>query len=166
MRFVAVMCAMAGAAVAVSGCGASQVIDPVARAAATTSSTGYKMSGVMSITGAATPVTASVVGAIDPGANSGTMTVDETVAGQHVHAPMVFSGLNFWMKSSAIPGAANRTGGKAWIYVDMNKALGAMGVGSLPSTVDPSQFLSYLKSVGAGPTRVGPLTIHGVHTTE
>jgi hypothetical protein len=156
---------MAGA-VAVSGCGASQVVDPVAKAASTTlSSGGYKMSGVMSVTGAASPVTASMAGVIDPVANSGTMTIDETVGGQRVHGPMVFSSLSFWMKSSAIAGAASRTG-KPWIYIDMSKALGAMGVGSLPSTIDPSQFLNYLNAVGASPTRVGPVSIHGVHTTE
>jgi hypothetical protein len=92
--------------------------------------------------------------------------VDENVDGQHVHVPMMFSGLNFWMRSSAISGAASRTGGKGWVYVDMNKAIGAMGVSALPSTVDPSQFVGYLKAVGANPTRVGPVSINGVRTIE
>jgi hypothetical protein len=124
------------------------------------------MSAVMSITGAAAPVTAAMKGQIDTAANSGTMTIDESVGGQRVHAPAVFSQLSFWMKSSAIAGGARRTGGKAWIYIDMNKALGTMGVGSLPSTINPSQFLQYLRTVGASPTVVGPVSIHGVHTTE
>jgi len=166
-RIVASLCALAGAAVALSGCGASQAVDPVAKAAASTLSTsGYKMSAVMSVTGAATPVSASLTGAIDTAANSGTMTIDEAVDGQQVHAPVIYSGLNFWLKSSAIAGAAARTGGKAWIYLDMGKALGAMGVSSLPSTINPSQFLDYLNSVGASPTRVGSVSINGVKTTE
>jgi hypothetical protein len=164
---VAVLCQIAGVAVALGGCGASQVADPVARAASTTlGAEGYKMSAVMTITGTAAPVTASMSGGIDTTANSGTMTIDETVDGQRIHAPMIFSQLNLWMRSAAIAGAARRTGGKAWIYVDMTKALGAVGVGSLPSTVNPSQFLSYLNTVGAAPTRVGSLAIHGVQTTE
>jgi hypothetical protein len=164
---VASLCAVAGAAIAVGGCGASQVVDPVARAASTTlGSAGYKMSAAMTITGTAAPVTATMKGQIDAAANSGTMTIDESVDGQRIHAPAVFSALNFWMRSAAIPGAAQRTGGKAWVYVDMSKALGAMGVASLPSTVNPSQFLSYLKAVGASSTRVGTVSIHSVQTTE
>jgi hypothetical protein len=166
-RIVALLCVLAGAAIAVSGCSASQAVDPVSRAAAATLSTaGYKMSAVMTVTGAASPVSATLRGQIDTAANSGTMTIDESVGAQHVHAPAIFSQLNFWMKSSAIAGAARRTGGKAWIYVDMSKALGAMGVGSLPSTSNPGQFLQYLRTVGANPTRVGPVSIHGVSTTE
>ncbi|HWF73721.1 MAG TPA: hypothetical protein VG186_10285 [Solirubrobacteraceae bacterium] len=166
-RIVVLLCALAGAAIAVSGCAAGQAVDPVSKAAAATLSTsGYKMSGIMSVTGGAAPVNATVSGQIDPATNSGTMTIDETVGGQRVSGPAIFSQLNFWMRSSAIAGAARRTGGKAWIYVDMTKALGAVGVGSLASTVNPSQFLQYLRTVGANPTVVGPMTIHGVHTTE
>lgn len=166
-RFLASLCALVAAAVAVAGCGASQVADPVARAAASTLSTsGYKMSAVMNVSGAATPVTATLTGAIDTAANSGTMTIDESVDGQEVHAPVIFSGLNFWMKASAFAGASARTGTKTWIYLDMGKALGAMGVSSLPSTTNPSQFLDYLNTVGAKSTRVGPVSINGVKTTE
>ena len=166
-RFLAWLCALAGAVLAVSGCGASQVVDPVAQAAtATLGAGGYKLSAVMSVTGAAAPVTATMTGAVDPPANTGTMTINEILGGHRVSAPVIFSSLNFWMRSSAIAGAARRTGGKAWIYVDMNKALGALGAGSLPSTVNPSQFLDYLKTTGATPTRVGPVAINGVPTTE
>lgn len=165
-RFVALLGAVTGAAVAVAGCGASQVVDPVAQAAQVTASApGYRMSAVMSITGAV-PVTASMSGAIDTAADSGTMRMREVLAGHQVNAPMVFSRLNFWMRASAIAGAAKLTGGRPWIYVDMSKALGAMGVGSLPGTTDPSQFLNYLHAVGANPSVVGKVTIHGVHTTE
>jgi hypothetical protein len=165
-RFVAFLCAVAGAAVAVAGCGASQVVDPVAQAATVTrTAAGYKMSAVMSLTGA-TPVTASMTGAINTATDDGTMSMHEVVDGTHVSAPMVFSGLNFWMRSGAIPGASKLTAGKPWIYVDMSKALGAMGVGSLPGTTDPSQFLSYLTAVGANPTRVASVSINGVQTTE
>ena len=167
------LCALAGAAVAVGGCGASQVadpsqvVDPVAQAAtATVGSGGYKMSAVMTVTGAAAPVTATMTGGINTTSNSGLMTIDEVVDGQRIHAGMIFSRLSFWMKASAIAGAAKRTGGKAWIYVDMSKALGAIGVGSLPSTINPSQFLDYLRTVGANPTRIGSQSIHSVQTTE
>ena len=165
--FVASVCAAAGAAVAVGGCGVSQVIDPVARAAAATASApGYRVSALMSISGGSAPVTARLRGTIDTAAGSGTISTDEMVAGQEVKAPMVFSGLNFWMRSAAIPGASKLTGGKPWIYVDMNKTLAAMGAGSLPGTTDPSQFLSYLTAAGAAPTRVASVSINGVPTTE
>jgi hypothetical protein len=161
------LCAVASAAVAVSGCGASQAVDPVAQAAAVTASApGYRMSAVMSISSTSSPVTARMKGAVDTAANSGTMNLTEVVAGQRVKAAMVFSRLNFWMKAAAIPGATQVTGGKPWIYVDMSKALAAMGVGSLPGTTDPSQFLDYLKAVGANPAVVGPESINGVSTTE
>ncbi|MEA2196729.1 MAG: hypothetical protein QOJ25_780 [Solirubrobacteraceae bacterium] len=166
-RFVPPLCALLGAAAALSGCGASRAVDPVARAATATLGTqGYKMSAVMTVAGAASPVTATMRGSIDATANRGTMTVDENIDGQHIHAPMLFSSLSFWMRSASIAGAARRTGGKAWIYVDMSKALGAMGVTSLPSTVNPAQFLDYLRTVGASPARVGTLAIHGVSTTQ
>jgi hypothetical protein len=166
-RIVALVCALAGTAIAISGCGASQAVDPVARAAAATlSSSGYKMSALMTITGGAAPVNATITGQIATASNTGTLFIDETVGGQRVRAPAIFSQLNFWMRSSAIAGAARRTGGKAWIYLDMSKALSAMGAGSLPSTINPSQFLQYLRTVGASPTVVGPVQIHGVKTTE
>ena len=165
--FVVWVFAVAIAAVAVGGCGASQVIDPVARAAAVTASTpGYQTSAVMSISGAGAPVTARIKGAVDTATNTGTMNVSEVIAGQSIDAAMVFSRLNFWMRSAAIPGAASYTGGKPWIYVDMTKTLAAMGLGSLPATTDPTQFLHYLGAVGANPTVVGPVTINGVSTTE
>ncbi|HWC86922.1 MAG TPA: hypothetical protein VG388_10305 [Solirubrobacteraceae bacterium] len=170
-RFLPLLCSLVSAALALSGCGGSKkttvTVNPVTRAATSTlKAQGYKMSAVMTVAGTAAPVTATMRGTIDAATNSGTMTIDEVLAGEHVHAPMIFSQLNFWMRSASIAGAARRTGGKAWIYVDMSKALGAMGVGSLPSTVNPGQFLSYLKTAGANPTRVGTLTIHGVRTTE
>jgi len=166
-RLLASLCALAGAAVALGGCGASQIVDPVARAATVTlDSSGYKIGAVMSITGGPTPLTASVSGAIDTDTNSGTMTVDETVGGQRLRAPVIFSGLNVWMKSSAVPGAAQRAGGKPWLYVDMSKALGSVGITPLSGTNNPSQFLGYLHAVGASPTRVGAVSINGVKTTE
>jgi hypothetical protein len=164
---LASLCALAGAAVALGGCGASQIVDPVARAATVTlDSSGYKIGAVMSITGGPTPLTASVSGAIDTDTNSGTMTVDETVRGQRLRAPVIFSGLNVWMKSSAVLGAAQRAGGKPWLYVDMSKALGSVGITPLSGTNNPSQFLGYLHAVGASPTRVGAVSINGVKTTE
>ena len=166
-RFVASLCLVAGAAAGVSGCGAAQVIDPVAKAAAVTSSMpGYQMSAVMSISSASAPVSATMKGSVDTAQDSGTMNLSENVAGTQVNAPMVFAKLNFWMKAAAIPGAAQVTGGKPWIYVDMSKALAAMGVGSLPGTTDPTQFLDYLNAVGANPTVVGPVSINGTATTE
>lgn len=166
-RLLASLCALAGAAVALGGCGASQIVDPVARAATVTlDSSGYKIGAVMSITGGPTPLTASVSGAIDTDTNSGTMTVDETVRGQRLRAPVIFSGLNVWMKSSAVLGAAQRAGGKPWLYVDMSKALGSVGITPLSGTNNPSQFLGYLHAVGASPTRVGAVSINGVKTTE
>jgi hypothetical protein len=166
-RFVASVCAVAGATIAVAACGASQAIDPVSRAAAVTLSTpGYRMSAVMSVSSPTAPVTASMTGQIDTAADRGTMTMNEVVGGRPVKAAMVFSKLNFYMRSAAIPGASKLTGGKPWIYVDMGQALGAMGVGSLPGTTDPSQFLDYMSAVGATPTRVASVSIHGVKTTE
>jgi hypothetical protein len=161
------VCGVAGAAVAVGGCGTGQVIDPVSQAAAVTASaSGYRMSAVMSISSASAPVTAKMKGSVDTAVNTGTMNLTEVVGGQPVKAAMVFSKLNFWMKASAIPGASQLTGGKPWIYVDMSKALSAMGVGSLPGTTDPSQFLDYLRAVGANPAVVGTVSINGVSTTE
>jgi hypothetical protein len=164
---VALLCGVVGAALAVGGCGASQVIDPVSQAAAVTASApGYRMSAVMTLSSTSAPVTASMKGSVDTASNSGTMSLSENVSGQAVKAAMIFSRLNFWMKAAAIPGASQLTGGKAWIYVDMSKALGAMGVGSLPGTTDPSQFLDYLRTVGASPTVVRSVSINGTPTTE
>lgn len=124
------------------------------------------MSAVMKLDSASDPVSARLKGTVDTGTDSGTMDLTEVVAGERIKAAMVFSKLSFWMKASAIPGATQLTGGKPWIYVDMSKALAAMGVGSLPGTTDPTQFLQYLKAVGASPTVVGPVSINGIATTE
>jgi hypothetical protein len=156
------------ATVALGGCGgSSQSTNKLATAATkTASSKGYQMAAVMTLSNTSAPVTAVMRGTINPTANEGTLRLDEVVGGTQVSAPMVFSGLNFWMRASAIPGAASLTGGKPWIYVDMNKALAAMGIGSLPGTTNPTQFLDYLSASSSNPKVVAVTVIHGVATTE
>ena len=78
--------AAVGAAVIISGCGAantvSQAVDPVAKAAETTSKVqGYRMSAAVTINTAVGAVKTTMSGVMDRATRTGQMTSTESVAG-------------------------------------------------------------------------------------
>lgn len=159
-------------AIAISGCGAtrdvSNVVDPVAQAATTTShAPGYRMSVTTVATTAGTTVRGTMTGVIDTVRHTGAFTTHETVAGHAVSIVERLSGTTIYMKLPNEPGLNSLTGGKPWLKLDFSRALGAFGLGGLTTqSSNPAQFLDYLRAVGAKPTRVGTATIDGVQTTH
>jgi hypothetical protein len=154
---------------AFSGCGSSSTttVDPVARAADVTAQVpGYRLAATTTVTTPAGPVTVAMNGQFDRATRSGELTSAETVAGHHLAITEVFSGLTFYLRAAGLPQLTRFTGGKPWLKFDMSQMLGAMGLGSLPTGTDPSQFLDYLRAVSASTKRVGSAAVRGVNTTH
>jgi hypothetical protein len=167
-----VAAAAAAVAVVVSGCGAAnsvkQAIDPVAKAAETTSQVqGYKVSGVITMNSGLGPVKTTMSGEMNRATRTGEMTTTSSVAGHQVTLKERISGLTVYMDSSAIPGADQMTHGKPWLKMDMSRAFGSLGLGSMSSTsTDPGQFVDYLRAVSDNTRKVGTDTVRGVATTK
>ncbi len=164
--------AAAAAAVIISGCGAantvSQAVDPVAKAAETTSKVqGYRMSAAVTISTAVGAVKTTMSGVMDRATRTGQMTSTESVAGHSFSMSERMSGLTIYMNASSIPGLSQLTHGKQWLKMDMSRAFGSFGVGSLStSSTDPSQFVDYLRAVSDDTKEVGSDTVRGVATTR
>jgi hypothetical protein len=157
-----------GAAGVISGCGASQTLDPVARAADVTSKVpGYRIQATTTVGTAAGSVRVTMSGIMNRADRSGRMTAHENLAGHALTMSERFSGLTFYMDASGLPGATQVTHGKRWLKMDMSRTLGSLGLGSLSTTsTDPSQFVDYLRAVSANTRRVGTDTVHGTSTTH
>jgi hypothetical protein len=155
-------------AVAVSGCGSvSSTVDPVAKAAETTAQVqGYKLSATMNITTSQGTQHMTMAGSVDRVHHTGELSASEMVLGHQLNFDEVFSALTFYIKTSGIPGISKVTGGKPWIKFDMSRMLGAMGLGSLPTGTDPSQFVDYLRAVSTSTKSEGTDTIRGIPTTH
>ncbi len=159
-------------AVALSGCGATKAIsgavDPVAQAAVTTShAAGYRMSVTTEATGAGTTVRGIMTGAIDTATHTGAFTLHETVAGHAISILERQSGTSIYMKLPNQAALASVTGGKPWLKLDFSRALGAFGLGGLPTqSTNPGQFIDYLRAAGDKPKRVGTETVDGAQTTH
>ncbi len=164
---------LAGAAAIASvalftGCGSSATIDPVARAADVTARVpGYRIAALATVsTPASGPLHIAMSGDFDRADRSGTMTAAETVAGHRFKFTEVFSGLTFFMRAAGLPQLQRLTGGKSWLKFDMSRMLGAIGLGSLPTGTDPTQFVDFLRAVSASTTKLGTETVRGVRTTH
>ena len=172
MRAAGAAAVAAAAAIVISGCGAantvSQAVDPVARAAETTSRVqGYRMSASVTINTAVGPVKSTMSGVMDRVTRTGEMTSTESVAGHSFAMSERLSGLTVYMNVSSIPGLDQLTHGKQWLKMDMSRAFGSLGVGSLSTTSsDPSQFVDYLRAVSDNTRKVGTDTVRGVATTR
>jgi hypothetical protein len=181
---VALGAAAIAGGVAISGCGASNAIDPVAKAADRSSSTpGFRMSMTIQVSSGAlpAPMTATGTGSFDPPAHSGrfsmTMALPGSAAVRQVfgsgglHLEEVLKGSTVYVKlpaalSGRIPGAAKRP----WMKVDLSKLPGGQGsalssLTSNPVSGDPSQLLQYLRGSG-GMTKVGTEQVTGRSTTH
>src|SRR5947209_18011210 len=175
--------AVAGAG-ALSGCGASNVIDPVAKAAdASAAAPGYRMTFSMQINSGALPGAVSVTGsgACDPPAHAGSFAlkmalpnipaVNQVFGSGGLAVQEVLKGSIVYVKlpaalTSRIPGATSRS----WIRVDLSKLAGGQGsalsaLAANPVAGDPSQLLQYRGGSG-GMTKVGSEQVAGRSTTH
>jgi hypothetical protein len=152
----------------ISGCGYSSAIGPVARAADVTSRVpGYRMAATTTITTPASgPLRMTMTGLFDRTNRTGSIVAAERVAGHRFRFTEVFSGLTFFMKAAGMPQLGKLSGGKQWLKFDMSRMLGAMGLGSLPTGTDPTQFVDFLRAVSSSTTKVGTQAVRGVSTTH
>jgi len=175
----AVTALVAGGA-AVSGCGASAALDPIARAAEVTSQqTGAKIALTMQLSSAALPgggfaITAN--GYIDERQRSGEMSMDLSgvpgasalPGGGAGTVQMIFQYPVIYMDMPFLAGELPE--GKTWMKLDLTKAASAAGINlsqlsSLDQT-DPTQFLEYLRASSGGVATVGHESLDGTPTTH
>lgn len=171
-KLITAAVALAGGAIALSGCGATRAIsgtvDPVARAATIAAQApGYRLSATIDTSSAATSVHGTMSGVVDTTRHTGAFTMRESVAGHDVTIVERMSGLIAYMRLPSQPALQRLTGGKPWIELDFGRALGGLGFSALPGQgANPTQFLDYLRTVGAKTTKVGTETIDGSPTTH
>jgi len=168
-------------AVAISGCGASATLDPIARAAEVSSQqTGVTIAMTMqfsspSLPGGTYSITAN--GSFDERAHSGQMTMDLSGVpglsslpggGGNGQVQMVMLYPDIYMHMPFLAGQLPE--GKTWMKLDITKAAAAAGVNtsSLSSLDqnDPTQFLEYLRGSSGGVVSLGSETVEGVLTTH
>jgi hypothetical protein len=105
-----------------------------------------------------------MTGSIDRANHTGEFVAHQTVLGHQLNLTEVFSQLTFYLNTAGVPAFAKLTGGKRWIEFDMSRMLGAMGLSSMPTGSDPSQFVDYLRAVSSSTKALGTATIRGVAT--
>jgi hypothetical protein len=174
------LAAIGAGGVAVSGCGASATLDPIARAAEISSQqSGAKFSLTTQLASSALPgggfsITAN--GYLDEHDRSGEMTMDLSgipgasalPGGGAGTVQMIFQYPVIYMNLPFLAGKLPE--GKTWMEIDLSKAAQADGIdlsqlSSLDET-DPTQFLEYLRASSGGVTTVGHETVDGVPTTH
>ncbi len=172
--------ALGAGGVAVSGCGASATLDPIARAAEISSQqSGAKFSLTTQLASSALPgggfsITAN--GYLDERDRSGEMTMDLSgipgasalPGGGAGTVQMIFQYPVIYMNLPFLAGKLPE--GKTWMELNLTKAAQADGIdlsqlSSLDET-DPTQFLEYLRASSGGVTTVGRETVDGVPTTH
>jgi hypothetical protein len=172
--------ALVAGAVAMSGCGASATLDPIARAAeVSTQQTGVTVAMTMrfsspSLPGGTYAITAN--GSFDERAHTGQMTMDlsgvpgfSSLAGAgegQVQMTMLYP--DIYMHAPFLAGKLPE--GKTWMKLDITKAAAAAGVDSSSLSSldqsDPTQFLQYLRGSAGGVVSLGSETVEGVPTTH
>ena len=177
---LAAVAALAAGGVAVSGCGTSETLDPIARAAEVTSQqTGAKISLTMQLSSASLPgggLAISAHGYIDNRDRSGEMSMDLSgipgasalPGGGAGTVQMIFQYPVIYMNMPFLAGKLPE--GKTWMKLDLTKAAQAAGLNlsqlsSLDQT-DPTQFLEYLRASTGAVTTVSSESLDGVSTTH
>ncbi len=148
------------------GCGSSSGSNTgvVARAAADTATVpGYRIAALLTLTSSATGETAvALTGAFDRANNLAQFTTVAGAGGQPVRISEIVSGGTVYMGAEAFPNGVRLSGGKRWLKLDTTRARAAIGVTSLPSTSDPTQFIDYLRAVSTATYSKGTQLIRGV----
>jgi hypothetical protein len=173
------LAAVAAGGVAVSGCGASATLDPIARAAEVTSQqAGARVKLTMQFSSPALPSGYSITatGYFDERDRSGEMSMDlsgipgaSALPGGGVSTvKMIFQYPVIYMDMPFLAGKLPE--GKTWMKLDLAKAAQAAGVDlSQLSSLEqdnPTQFLEYLRASSGGVLKEGTEVIDGVPTTH
>jgi hypothetical protein len=175
----------AAAALGASGCGSSNVVDPVAQAATTSAGApGFRMTFSLQMRSSQLPIvfTGTGNGSFDVAHHAGALALDMTVpdvpqvtqalGGNTLHLEELIKGLTIYMKLP--PALADRLPGVGahWVKIDLAKQAAAAGIPGLaslannPLSSDPSQFLQYLRAVSGSITNVGVEAVGGFVTTH
>ncbi|MGH2854315.1 MAG: hypothetical protein ACRDLF_09020 [Solirubrobacteraceae bacterium] len=173
------LAAVAAGGVAVSGCGASATLDPIARAAEVTSQqAGARIKLTMQLSSPALPSGYSITanGYFDERNRSGEMSMDlSNIPGASAlpgggagTVQMVFQYPVIYMDMPFLAGKLPE--GKTWMKLDLTKAAQAAGIDlsqlSSLNQSDPTQFLEYLRASSGGVVKVGSEPADGVPTTH
>jgi hypothetical protein len=170
--------AVSAGAIAMSGCGASAALDPVARAAQVTSNQeGARVAMTMQFSSSALSGGFAIKadGYLDERHRSGQMTMDlsglpglSALGGGTAKVQLIFQYPVIYMNMPFLAGRL--PGGKTWMKLDVTKAAKAAGIEtsqfSTLGQADPTQFLQYLRGSGGNVTTVGSETLNGVPTTH
>jgi hypothetical protein len=156
------------AALASSGCGAGQTIDPVATAAdVTATAPGYRLAIVMNVrSDASAPLRFTANGVYDSTDRTGSLTMSGVVDGRTLKADETVSKAAVYLDSILFPDGAAVSRGKRWIRLDGGRAASAIGLGAIPMQPDPSQQLDYLRAERGPPTPLGTEVVRGVSTAH
>jgi hypothetical protein len=177
---LAVLAALGAGAGALSGCGTSTTLDPIARAAEVSSqqegarfSLSVRLySPMLSGTGFAV----SANGYVDERKRTGELTMDLSGIPGASNLPgggagtvkMIFAYPVIYMDMPFLAGQL--PAGKTWMKLDLRKAAQAAGIDlsqlSSLNQDDPTQLLEYLRASSGGVTTVGSETLDGVATTH
>jgi hypothetical protein len=166
--------ALAAGGAAVSGCGASAALDPVARAAEVTGQqTGARISLTMQFSSPQLPSGFAITadGYVDERDRSGELTMDlsqlpggSTLLGGQGTLRMVFQYPVIYLDMSSLAGRLPE--GKTWMKLDVGKLAQAAGIEasqlSSINQADPSQFLDYLRASSGSVVTLGSESVDGV----
>jgi hypothetical protein len=179
--------AVAGGALALSGCGSSSSPSSnhgggaSAAAPHTTTlasgqtlieaadhvdqSSGYRMKASVKVSTGSGSVTENLSGIVAQHGDRGAYTARETVAGTTFDLQLRSANGTYYM--SGVPGLSKISHGKRWVRIDVADAEQAQGLTGLqnPASSNPTEFLKYLRTVGSV-SSAGPATVDGVRTTE
>ncbi len=177
---LAVLAALGTGAGALSGCGTSATLDPIARAAeASSQQEGAQFSLIVRLSspmlpGAGFAITAH--GSVDERKRTGELTMDLSgipgasalPGGGAGTVKMIFAYPVVYMDMPFLAGQL--PAGKTWMKLDLRKAAQAAGIDlsqlSSLNQDDPTQLLEYLRASSGGVSTVGSETLGGVPTTH
>jgi hypothetical protein len=154
---------------AAAGCGASSANNgAVSRAAdVTAKAPGFRLAGVLTLSSPVSGTfTEAMSGSFDRADQRGRVTTIALVGGRRIQTSELLSRLTVYLDSAAIPNGVALTGGKQWIELNLSRAGGAIGVSSLPTAADPTQFVDYLRAVSSTTSKAGGEIVRGVPTTH
>lgn len=179
---LAVLAALIAGAVAMSGCGASATLDPVARAAEVSSQqSGAHIAMTMQFSAPGLPGGSSYAitanGWFDEKAHSGEMSMDLSQlpgisalpgGSGNGQVQVVFLYPTIYMNMPFLAGRLPE--GKTWMKLDLSKAMQAAGVNassfSSIDQSDPTQFLQYLRASSGAVVKLGSEKVDGVASTH
>ena len=171
MRRVVFAIQLAALATGLTACGADTIaVDPVASAATKTEAAGSSrvdFTIAMKVDGES--VEMSGTGAFDYRDLRGSLTYYMQLPEVgHVRMEMRMVGMKMYMRMPADLMGETMPQGKEWIGLDLEKALGQMGMSGLDLTgqQDPAKILQYLRTAGVDVREDGSASVRGVETTR